>query len=309
MSYLFSDRPYVYKALPFFWMEPWNPSAIAVMPIVGSFCVYLPVGHDVVMPKKGCFYSCVVAFMKTMWHCYFGGLKLVTVDYYIWIHFDTWVQCRRRGSVYLSVTSTLSQYPPDFSVWADIFSLQLGFGVKANPLVDRCRVRLHIHWRHLKPFVFFSEHHRQQHLNNRRWAQEIVFGSRAFGVHLCLQLVVPVFLSIGWRSEAALMAKENLTLIYPRFSVQSWLEFSESYRLSSVYSAITLKTRFVLLKISQLAFGSFTSFLLDALDNRHWYLVHQIVNLSFQLLEHIRWDEQVSFIKVLENNSNLDPMS
>jgi len=39
--------------------------------------------------------------------------------------------------------------------------------------------------------------------------------------------------------------------------------------ISTVYSAITLKTRFVLLKISQLAFGSFTSFLLDALDNRH----------------------------------------
>ena len=61
------------------------------------------------------------------------------------------VRCGR-GSVYSSVTIQSLRFPSDY------FSLlQLGFGIKTNPLVDRRRVRLHIHWRHLqKEHLFFS---------------------------------------------------------------------------------------------------------------------------------------------------------
>ena len=66
--------------------------------------------------------------------------------------------------------------------------------------------------------------------------------------------------------------------------------------MSTDYSVITLR-------ISQLSFLRLSSllFLLDTLDNRHRDLVHQIVDLGFQLVEHIGRDEEVGFVKVLEN--------
>ena len=47
----------------------------------------------------------------------------------------------------------------------------------------------------------------------------------------------------------------------------------------------------------------FHSLLLNALNNRDRYLVHQVIDLCFELLQHIRRDEQVAFVKVLENKA------
>ena len=58
------------------------------------------------------------------------------------------------------------------------------------------------------------------------------------------------------------------------------------------------------LSFSDITISSFTSLLINTLNNGHRYLVHQVINLAFQLLQHIRWYEEVGFIKVLKNNFN-----
>ena len=167
--------------------------------------------------------------------------------------------------------------------------------------MDRRCIRFHIHWSHLQRrwscvFLFFFFVDLERHLNNRRWTQKIVFGSCTFSVHFCLQLIVPV-LTLDW-SKALISGKSKS---YSDISsILSSILVGVLRIILTAYSAITLKARVVLLRY--ITISSFTSLLINTLDNGHWYLIHQVINLAFQLLQYIRWNEEVGFIKVLEIN-------
>ena len=198
---------------------------------------------DITLIKKSC-----------TWHGGFG-IKLPKNSiwnrlgrqskYHDWHKSDILTATHGTGSVNQSVTSALSWLPPH-ELWIQVpvlFSLQLGFGVKANPFMDSRCVGLHIHWSHLQKnvFVFLSSLNRKQHLNDRRWTQKIVFGSCTFSVHFCLQLIVPVLI-LDW-SEALIIGKSKS---YSDISsILSSILVGVLRIILTAYSAITLKTWFV----------------------------------------------------------------